>query len=181
MAGDKSEKKKRRESKIEAPTEDVEMGDAEAPKAEKAEVIIPAEDLSPLAHPLAQKKLLKKLQKATKKASKGRMVKRGVKEVVKGIKKGEKGLLIIAGDISPIDIVSHLPVLAEDAEIPYIFIPSKEELGHYSATKRPTSCIMICPTQKRKKVEKDEDEAEFLELYKECLAEVKKLDTQIVF
>lgn len=90
-------------------------------------------------------------------------------------------LLIIAGDISPIDIVSHLPVLAEDAEIPYIFIPSKEELGHYSATKRPTSCIMICPTQKRKKVEKDEDEAEFLELYQECLAEVKKLDTQIVF
>ena len=77
---------------------------------EKEEIVIPLEDLSPIAQPLAQKKLLKKLHKTIKKgefrltlvtnrvltcvicvASKQRQVKRGVKEVVKGIRKGEKG------------------------------------------------------------------------------------------
>lgn len=90
-------------------------------------------------------------------------------------------LLIIAADISPIDIVSHLPILAEEAQIPYIFVASKEDLGHYSSTKRPTSCIMICPNQKKKKVGEDGDDAEFQEMYKECCAEVALLDTQIVF
>lgn len=88
---------------------------------EKDEIIIPLEDLSPIAKPLAQKKLVKKLHKTIKKgvsaapthfymlmpswptASKARQVKRGVKEVVKGIRKGERGsvttqvLLLISG------------------------------------------------------------------------------------
>lgn len=36
-------------------------------KKEKEEIIIPLEDLSPIAQPLAQKKLLKKLHKTIKK------------------------------------------------------------------------------------------------------------------
>lgn len=43
------------------------------------------------------------------------------------------------------DILSHLPVLAEDANCPYIFVSSKELLGQASSTKRPTSCVMMCP------------------------------------
>ncbi len=35
-------------------------------KNKEEEIIIPLEDLSPIAHPLAQKKLLKKLQKTIK-------------------------------------------------------------------------------------------------------------------
>lgn len=35
-------------------------------------------------------------------------------------------LCVIAGDISPIDVVTHLPVLCEDIGIPYCFVPSKE-------------------------------------------------------
>ncbi|KAF8897539.1 50S ribosomal protein L30e-like protein, partial [Infundibulicybe gibba] len=142
------------------------------------------EDLSPLAHPLAQKKLVKKLHKTIKKASKARQVKRGVKEVVKGIRKGEKGLLILAADINPIDIISHLPVLSEEAQIPYIFVSSKEELGHASSTKRPTSCVMVCPDQKRKTKTKEggtEKDDDYRELYDECFREVAKLDTQVVF
>jgi hypothetical protein len=33
---------------------------------------------------------------------------------------------VIAGDISPIDVVTHLPILCEDTGIPYCFVPSKE-------------------------------------------------------
>jgi H/ACA ribonucleoprotein complex subunit 2 len=38
-------------------------------KKEKEEILIPVEDLSPLAHPLAQKKLLKKLHKTIRKGA----------------------------------------------------------------------------------------------------------------
>jgi H/ACA ribonucleoprotein complex subunit 2 len=92
-------------------------------------------------------------------------------------------LLILAADITPIDIISHLPVLSEEAQIPYIFVPSKEELGQASSTKRPTSCVMVCPTQKikQKKGEEPVKEEDYKELYDECCAEVNKLDTALVF
>jgi H/ACA ribonucleoprotein complex subunit 2 len=46
-----------------------------------------------------------------------------------GLKKGEKGLCLIAGDIYPIDVISHLPVLCEEKDTPYIYVPSKHDLG----------------------------------------------------
>ncbi|THH11731.1 hypothetical protein EW145_g449 [Phellinidium pouzarii] len=173
---EKKDHKKRKEEKegsdgvigdVSMAVTDVNM-DEERPlkkaKKEKDDVVINPEDLSPLAQPLAQKKLLKKLHKTIKK----RQVKRGVKEVVKGIRKGEKGLLVLAADITPMDIISHLPVLSEEAQIPYVFIPSKEELGHASSTKRPTSCVMVCPDSKKQKrkdgeaEDKDDDYREFM-------------------
>jgi len=181
---EKSPNKKKKE----VPDPDIEMGDVvteKSPKkAKKAEIEIHLEDLSPLAHPLAQKKLVKKLHKIIKKASKARQVKRGVKEVVKGIRKGEKGLLVLAADINPIDIISHLPVLSEEAQIPYVFVTSKEELGHASSTKRPTSCVMVCPNQKRKAKRKEgekEGEEDYREMYEECYREVERLNTKLVF
>lgn len=51
--------------------------------------------------------------------------------------------MIIAGNITPIDVVSHIPVLCEDSEVPYIYVPFKEDLGTAGNTKRPTSCVLI--------------------------------------
>jgi len=93
-------------------------------------------------------------------------------------------LLVLAGDINPIDIISHLPVLCEEAQIPYVFVASKEELGHASSTKRPTSCVMICPNLKRKAPKKDGEEGgedDYRELYEECRRDVEKLDAKVVF
>lgn len=93
-------------------------------------------------------------------------------------------LLVLAADINPIDIISHLPVLSEEAQIPYVFVASKEELGHASSTKRPTSCVMICPDQKRKVQKKDAEtdkDDDYRELYEECRKEVAKLDQKVVF
>ena len=58
-------------------------------------------------------------------AASAKMLRRGVKEVVKGLRKGEKGFVVMAGDISPIDVISHLPVLCEDNDVPYVFVASK--------------------------------------------------------
>lgn len=92
----------------------------------------------------------------------------------------------MAADISPIDIISHLPVLSEEAQIPYVFVTSKEELGHASSTKRPTSCVMVCPNMKKRKqkkqegVEGKEEDGDYNELYLECYKEVEKLDSKII-
>lgn len=129
----------------------------------------------PFAKPLAPKKVNKKILKTVKKASKAKHVKRGVKEVVKALRKGEKGLVIIAGDISPPDVISHIPVLCEDSSVPYVFIPSKEDLGSAGATKRPTSCVMVVPGggKTKKNAEKTD---EYKESYDEVVKEISSLE-----
>mmetsp|Transcript_30951 Transcript_30951/g.86450 ORF Transcript_30951/g.86450 Transcript_30951/m.86450 type:complete len:141 (+) Transcript_30951:179-601(+) len=116
------------------------MSDAEDGSGGGAKTVV-----SPIANPLAGKKLHKKLFKVVKKAAAAKMLRRGVKEVVKALRKGEKGLCIIAGDISPIDVISHLAVFCEEKDVPYVYVTSKAELGAASSTKRPTSCLLVVP------------------------------------
>jgi len=76
--------------------------------------------------------------------------------------------------------------LSEEAQIPYVFVRSKEELGRASSTKRPTSCVMICPNQKRKnKPEGDaateEKQIDYQEIYQKCYKEVERLNSHVVF
>jgi len=101
--------------------------------------------VSVIAVPLAQDKLLKKTLKMVKRAAKSKFVRRGVREVQKGLRKKQKGVVVIAGDISPIDVISHLAGLCEESEVPYIYVPSKAELGAAGGTKRPASVVMIVP------------------------------------
>ncbi len=129
----------------------------------------------PFAKPLAPKKLNKKVLKTVKKASKAKHVKRGVKEVVKALRKGEKGLVIIAGDISPPDVISHIPVLCEDSAVPFVFIPSKEDLGSAGATKRPTSVVMVVPGGGKNK-KSDGKAEEYREGFDEVVKEIPSLE-----
>ncbi|CAL5198501.1 H/ACA ribonucleoprotein complex subunit 2-like protein [Vicia villosa] len=99
--------------------------------------------LAPIAKPLAGKKLSKRTLKLVKKAAEHKCIKRGVKEVVKSIRRGQKGVCVIAGNISPIDVITHVPILCEEAEIPYVYVPSKEDLATAGATKRPTCCVLV--------------------------------------
>ena len=123
--------------------------------------------VSIIANPLASKKLTKRLYKVVKKARKAKKLKRGVREVVKSLRKNEKGLVVIAGDVSPIDVISHIPVLCEDNEIPYCYIPSRRDLGAASMTKRPTSVVLV---------KKEED---YQDLYQECYSAVDALPLPI--
>eukprot|EP01115_Flamella_aegyptia_P007958 TRINITY_DN3295_c0_g1_i1.p1 TRINITY_DN3295_c0_g1~~TRINITY_DN3295_c0_g1_i1.p1 ORF type:complete len:140 (+),score=29.02 TRINITY_DN3295_c0_g1_i1:300-719(+) len=100
-------------------------------------------NINPFAKPLAGKRTTKHLLKLVKKAAAEKGLKRGVKEVVKSLRKKEKGLVIIAGNISPIDVITHVPILCEDSNIAYVYVPEKESLGSASATKRPTSVVMV--------------------------------------
>ena len=76
----------------------------------------------------------------------------------------EKGICVIAGDISPIDVISHVPIFCEEKEVAYVYVPSKQDLGAAASTKRPTSVVLV-------QCKKGFDEKE---LYDKTLIEVQK-------
>jgi H/ACA ribonucleoprotein complex subunit 2 len=119
------------------------MSDTEAKKSSSKTYEERVKAVNCISHPLSNKKSTKKAHKLVKKASSIKHIRRGVKEVIKGIRKGEKGLAILAGDIYPLDVISHIPVLLEEKDIPYIFVPSKQDLGAAASTKRPTSVVLV--------------------------------------
>ena len=95
--------------------------------------------------------------------SKDKKIKRGVKEVNKAFRKKELGICILAGDVSPVDVISHIPILCEKNGVPYVYIPSRETLGTASMTKRPTSVVMLLkPDENHKLFEKFNKLAEVL-------------------
>ncbi|KAA3456921.1 H/ACA ribonucleoprotein complex subunit 2-like protein [Gossypium australe] len=114
--------------------------------------------ISPIAKPLAGKKLSKKTLKFVRKAAEHKCLKRGVKEVVKSIRRGHKGLCVIAGNISPIDVITHVPILCEEADIPYVYVPSKEDLATAGSTKRPTCCVLVLTKPTKGELSPEEQE-----------------------
>jgi len=143
----------------------------------------PVGALVPFANPLADEKVAKKVLKSVKKAAKNKTLKRGVKEVVKALRKSPHGasnttfpgVVVLAADISPMDVISHIPVLCEDHNVPYIFVTSRAELGAAGNTKRPTSVVMVSQARVgAKKAEKIEGEEEFADVYKDLVKVVEK-------
>ncbi len=104
--------------------------------------------VSPIANIIAGDKLENKLFRITKKIFKDKGVRRGVKEVCKSIRKGYSGIVLLAADVTPVDVISHIPVLCENNRVPYVFVRSRVELGLAAATKRPTSAVFLVePTE----------------------------------
>lgn len=139
--GSQTKKKKKTKSVSNDEEEEEEVAAGVPPKsyAERCEA------LTAIADPLADEKLTKKLYKLVRRASAAKVLRRGVKEVVKAIRKGASGLCLIAGDVAPIDVICHLPVFCEEKAVPYIYVPSKQDLGFSALTKRPTSCVLVAP------------------------------------
>lgn len=51
--------------------------------------------------------------------------------------------MILAGDVDPIDVYSHLPVLCEEKKVPYIFISGRRMLGDSIDSKRATAGVLL--------------------------------------
>ena len=49
--------------------------------------------------------------------------------ITKFIERGDAALVVIAEDVDPAEIVAHIPVLADEKEIPYVYLPTKEQVG----------------------------------------------------
>ena len=70
----------------------------------------------------------------------------GTNEVTKTIERNEADLVVIAGNVSPEEIVMHLPALAEEKDVPYTFVPDKEELGIAAGVNVQAASIAITST-----------------------------------
>ena len=56
-------------------------------------------------------------------------VRKGTNETTKAIERGISKLVVIAEDVEPPEVVAHLPILCEERNAAYIFVPSKQQLG----------------------------------------------------
>ena len=56
----------------------------------------------------------------------------------------------MAADISPVDVLSHIPVQCENKDIPYAFVRSRMELGIAAETKKPTSVVLLMEPEDKK-------------------------------
>ncbi|MGB9714596.1 MAG: 50S ribosomal protein L7Ae [Candidatus Bathyarchaeales archaeon] len=62
-------------------------------------------------------------------AAKTGTVRKGTNETTKAVERAQAKLVVIAEDVDPPEVVAHLPLLCEERKIPYVFVPSKENLG----------------------------------------------------
>ena len=73
--------------------------------------------------------IAQKTEEALDSAKNTGKVAKGTNEVTKFIERGDAKLVVIAEDVDPAEIVAHIPVLAEENEIPYAYLPTKEKVG----------------------------------------------------
>ena len=73
--------------------------------------------------------LAKQAEEALQTAQESGKVAKGTNEVTKFIERGDAKLVVIAEDVDPAEIVAHIPVLADEKEIPYVYLPTKEQVG----------------------------------------------------
>ncbi|NOQ37753.1 50S ribosomal protein L7ae [archaeon] len=70
-------------------------------------------------------------------------VRKGTNEVTKAIERGTARLVVIAEDIEPEEIVMHLPILSKEKAVPFIFVPTKQELGAACGISVSTATVVI--------------------------------------
>ena len=87
---------------------------------------------------------LKNLQAdVVSKISKSGKVKVGINEVTKMVERNTAKLVLIAEDITPAEIVMHLPVICKEKNIAFSYVSTKEELGKISGINAKASAIAV--------------------------------------
>ena len=81
-------------------------------------------------------------------------IRKGTNETTKAVERGQAKLVIIAEDVDPPEIVMHLPVLCEEKGIPYVYVPSKKELGAAAGLQgSAASAAIIEPGEAKKQLD----------------------------
>lgn len=79
-------------------------------------------------------------------------VAKGTNEVTKNIERDQAKLVIIAEDVDPEEIVAHLPVLCDEKDIPFVYVPEKNELGRAAGMEVSTASSCIVKEGKAKEI-----------------------------
>lgn len=75
---------------------------------------------------------------------------KGANEATKHVERGQAKMVVMAEDVTPEEILAHMPLLCEEKKIPYTYVPSKEELGNAAGLGVPTTAIAIITPGKDK-------------------------------
>src|SRR3989338_7938821 len=80
--------------------------------------------------------LLEKIKKSGK-------VKIGANEATKAAERGSAKLIVVAEDVSPPEIVMHLPLICREKNIPFSYVSTKKGLGQYIGLEVGTASIAV--------------------------------------
>jgi large subunit ribosomal protein L7Ae len=89
------------------------------------------------------KEYLDAAYQALKMALEVKGVKRGTNETTKAVERGKARLVYIAMNVDPPEIVAHLPLLCKERGVPFIFVPTKEELGKMAGLEVSAASVAI--------------------------------------
>lgn len=82
-------------------------------------------------------------------------VKKGTNEVTKAVERGDAAMVIMAVDVTPPEILAHIPALCEERGVAYVYVPSKAELGNAIGLEKPTASIAVIDVGKGKQLSED--------------------------
>ena len=91
----------------------------------------------------AKKELVDKVYEIIEVAKTTGKIKKGTNETTKVIEKGNAKFVAVAKDVSPPEITMHIPIIAEEKNVPCFQIPSKEELGAAAGVDVPTGSVAV--------------------------------------
>jgi len=70
-------------------------------------------------------------------------VKKGINETTKSIERKTAQFVVVAGDVTPEEVVVHLPMLCKEHGVPYAFVPTKKDLGGAVGIDVGTSAVAV--------------------------------------
>lgn len=66
---------------------------------------------------------------ALRQARQSGKIRKGTNETTKAIERNLAKLVVIAEDIEPPEVVAHLPILCDERSIPFVFVPTRSQMG----------------------------------------------------
>ena len=97
-----------------------------------------------------RKELSDKAYSLAEMARDGGKIKKGTNEVTKAVERGTAAMVIMACDVDPPEILAHIPAICEERNVPYVYVPSKAELGAAIGLDKPTASVAIMDVGKGK-------------------------------
>lgn|SRR3989338_360631 len=70
-------------------------------------------------------------------------IRKGANEATKAIEKGTAKLVVYASDVSPKEVIMHLPLLSKEKNVPCYAVAKKEDLGAAAGLALPTAAVAI--------------------------------------
>ncbi|KAJ7745011.1 50S ribosomal protein L30e-like protein [Mycena maculata] len=101
------------------------------------------------AWPLAEADLTNSILELVQQAGQYKQLKKGANEATKTLNRGIAEFIVLTADTEPLEILLHLPLLCEEKNVPYVFVPSKAALGRACGVTRPVISASVTTSESK--------------------------------